>query len=81
MLTYVSCMIPTIIFCLYCNIFFVAILMAFVVLFCFGTIWYMVKCIYKNSRRLRQFLIWNTEIEEVRYFLVFINNSKTKSTL
>nr|CAH7743930.1 unnamed protein product [Callosobruchus chinensis] len=39
------------------------ILMAFVVLFCFGTLWYMVKCIYKNSGRLRQLLIWNTEME------------------
>ncbi|XP_050301066.1 heparan-alpha-glucosaminide N-acetyltransferase-like [Anthonomus grandis grandis] len=40
------------------------ILMAFVVLFCFGTMWYMVKCIYKNSGRLRQLISWSTEFEE-----------------
>ncbi|KAJ8922259.1 hypothetical protein NQ315_004196 [Exocentrus adspersus] len=40
------------------------ILMAFVLLFCFGTLWYMVKCIYKNCNRLRQFFIWNSEMEE-----------------
>ncbi|CAG9761570.1 unnamed protein product [Ceutorhynchus assimilis] len=40
------------------------ILMAFVVLFSFGTLWYMVKCIYKNSGRLRQLLAWSTELEE-----------------
>ncbi|XP_057653455.1 heparan-alpha-glucosaminide N-acetyltransferase-like isoform X2 [Diorhabda carinulata] len=40
------------------------ILMAFVILFSFGTFWYMVKCIYKNSGRVRQILTWNTEMEE-----------------
>ncbi|CAH1098452.1 unnamed protein product [Psylliodes chrysocephalus] len=40
------------------------ILMAFVILFSFGTIWYMIKCIYKNSGRLRQLLTWSTEMEE-----------------
>ncbi|CAG9862798.1 unnamed protein product [Phyllotreta striolata] len=40
------------------------ILMAFVVLFSFGTIWYMVKCIYKNSGRLRQLLALSSELEE-----------------
>lgn len=44
---------------------FVAILMAFVILFCFGTIWYMVKCIYRNSGRLKRLFVWNSEIEEV----------------
>ncbi|XP_023026506.2 heparan-alpha-glucosaminide N-acetyltransferase [Leptinotarsa decemlineata] len=39
------------------------ILMAFVVLFCFGTMWYMVKCIYKNSSKLRQLISLSTEIE------------------
>jgi heparan-alpha-glucosaminide N-acetyltransferase len=39
------------------------ILTAFIVLFCFGTLWYMVKCIYKNSGRLRNFIAWNTDIE------------------
>lgn len=43
---------------------YLAILMAFVVLFSFGTMWYMVKCIYKNSGRLRQLLAWSTELEE-----------------
>ncbi|KAL1516877.1 hypothetical protein ABEB36_000715 [Hypothenemus hampei] len=40
------------------------ILMAFVVLFSFGTLWYMVKCIYKNSGRLRRLLAWSSEFEE-----------------
>ncbi|KAJ8949967.1 hypothetical protein NQ318_002375 [Aromia moschata] len=40
------------------------ILMAFVILFCFGTMWYMVKCIYKNSGRLRRLLLWSSETEE-----------------
>ncbi|XP_066256194.1 heparan-alpha-glucosaminide N-acetyltransferase-like [Euwallacea similis] len=40
------------------------IVMAFVVLFSFGTLWYMVKCVYKNSGRLRQFIAWNSELEE-----------------
>lgn len=48
------------------DLYFTAILMAFVVLFCFGTLWYMVKCIYKNSGRLRRLIVWNSEIEEVR---------------
>lgn len=51
---------------------FSAILMAFVVLFCFGTMWYMVKCIYKNSGRLRQFLAWSTELEEVSRLYIII---------
>uniref|UniRef100_A0A6P7H1W1 Heparan-alpha-glucosaminide N-acetyltransferase-like isoform X1 n=1 Tax=Diabrotica virgifera virgifera TaxID=50390 RepID=A0A6P7H1W1_DIAVI len=42
------------------------ILMAFVILFSFGTFWYMVKCIYKNSGRVRQLLTWTTEMEEYR---------------
>lgn len=40
------------------------ILMAFIILFSFGTFWYMVKCIYKNSGRLRRVLAWSTELEE-----------------
>ncbi|ENN79718.1 hypothetical protein HUJ04_003877 [Dendroctonus ponderosae] len=40
------------------------ILMAFVFLFCFGTLWYMVKCIYKNSGRLRSLLAWSSELED-----------------
>lgn len=42
------------------------ILMAFVILFSFGTLWYMIKCIYKNSGRLRQLLALGSEFEEVR---------------
>ncbi|XP_019864996.1 heparan-alpha-glucosaminide N-acetyltransferase-like [Aethina tumida] len=40
------------------------ILTAFIVLFFIGTAWYMVKCIYKNSHRLRSLLTWNTELED-----------------
>ncbi|XP_044269660.1 heparan-alpha-glucosaminide N-acetyltransferase-like [Tribolium madens] len=39
------------------------ILTAFIVLCSFGTFWYMVKCIYKNSGRLRGLVSWNAEIE------------------
>ncbi|KAF7283019.1 hypothetical protein GWI33_001576 [Rhynchophorus ferrugineus] len=42
------------------------ILMAFVILFCFGTFWYMAKCIYKNSGRLRRLLAWSSELEELK---------------
>lgn len=40
------------------------ILMAFVVLFTFGTSWYMIKYIYKHSGRLRQWLTWQTDVEQ-----------------
>ncbi|KAK9887112.1 hypothetical protein WA026_020559 [Henosepilachna vigintioctopunctata] len=43
--------------------YFLPILTAFLVLFCFGTFWYLIKCIYKNSGRLRRFLRLNTEVE------------------
>lgn len=42
---------------------FLPILTAFIVLFCFGTLWYMVKCIYKNSGRLRRYLNLSNEVE------------------
>ncbi|CAH1179590.1 unnamed protein product [Phaedon cochleariae] len=39
------------------------ILMAFVILFSFGTVWYMIKFVYRNSERLRRLIVWNSEIE------------------
>lgn len=54
--------------------------MAFVILFCFGTIWYMVKCIYKNSERLRRLIAWNTEIEEVS-ICIYIKMIQKKAIL
>lgn len=40
------------------------ILIAFVVLSCFGTFWYGVKGIYKHSSKLRRYLKFTSEIEE-----------------
>lgn len=51
---------------------FTAILTAFIILFFFGTIWYMVKCIYKCTRNrnyLRRYILWTSEVETVSLYV------------